>query len=249
MNHAIYTDLADVYARHSETGPPNALYDRPEILRLAGPLAGRDVLELGCGAGHLTRLLVDAGATVTALDVSEQMAAQTRARAPEATVHVADLAEPLAPLGMVADASVDVVTASLVLHYLPDWRPLAAEVRRVLRPDGVLVMSVGHPVTGWLRTGCEDYHRIEEYDERWDLEGGSVDVRMWRRPVSGVFAPLLEAGLVVDAVTEPLLDEEQAGTISDERMRWALTTQPVFLFVRARRPAHNPESGQGIRNT
>ncbi|MFC6287139.1 class I SAM-dependent DNA methyltransferase [Nocardioides sp. GCM10027113] len=248
MSRTIYTELAEEYARHSETGPPNALYDRPEILRLAGPLAGRDVLELGCAAGHLTRLMLDEGAAVTAVDGSEAMVATARARAPEATVHLADLGDPGA-LRMVPGGGVDVVTASLVLHYLPEWRPLMAEISRVLRPDGVLVLSVHHPITGWLLAGREDYHRVEEVEEQWNVAGVPTVGRMWRRPVSGVFAPLLEAGLVVDAVTEPLLDEEQARTITDERMRWTLTTQPVFLFVRAGRPAHHGAVGQDSRNT
>jgi SAM-dependent methyltransferase len=234
VNERIYTDLAEIYARSSEAGAPNALYDRPEILRLAGPLAGRRVLELGCGAGHLTRLLVDGGASVTSLDRSEQMAAAARGRAPEATVHVADLEE---PLRMVADDSVDVVTASLVLHYLPDWRPLLTEVRRCLRPGGALILSVHHPITGWLRSDREDYHRTELIEEDWDLDGVPVTAQMWRRPFSAIFMSVLEAGLSIDAVTEPTLDEERALAVTDPRMRQALTTQPVFLFVRAVRPA------------
>jgi SAM-dependent methyltransferase len=234
VNERIYTDLAEDYARSSGAGAPNVLYDRPEILRLAGPLAGRDVLELGCGAGHLTRLLVDAGATVTAVDRSTQMVEATRARVPRgASAHVADLEEPLA---MVADASVDVVTASLVLHYLPDWRLLLAEVRRCLRPGGRLVLSVHHPITGWLRSDREDYHRVELIEEDWDLDGVPVTAQMWRRPFSAVLTPLLEAGLVVDAVEEPVMEPAAAASIPDGRMRRALTTQPVFLFVRAVRP-------------
>jgi SAM-dependent methyltransferase len=233
VNERIYTDLAEDYARSSEAGAPNALYDRPEILRLAGPLAGRRVLELGCGAGHLTRLLVDAGADVTALDRSEQMASATRTRVPEAAVHVADLEEPLA---MVEDGGTDVVTASLVLHYLPDWGPLLAEVRRCLRPGGRLVLSVHHPITGWLRSDGEDYHRTELIEEQWNLDGVPVTAQMWRRPFSAVLAPLLGAGLTIDEVAEPVMDAERAAAITDERMRRALTTQPVFLFVRAVRP-------------
>jgi ubiquinone/menaquinone biosynthesis C-methylase UbiE len=39
----------------------------------------------------------------------------------------------------------DDVTASLVLHYLEDWRPALAELRRVLKPGGRLIASVDHP--------------------------------------------------------------------------------------------------------
>ncbi len=49
-------------------GLPNVAYDRPAILRLAGDVTGRCVLELGCAAGVLTRQLVDRGASVLALE-------------------------------------------------------------------------------------------------------------------------------------------------------------------------------------
>ncbi len=232
MDDRLYTDLADAYDRSSATGPPNALYDRPAILDLLGPLAGRRVLELGCAAGHLTRLLVDAGAAVVALDRSPQMVALTRARVGDAArVEVADLTE---PLNTIADESADLVVASLVLHYLPDWAPVLAEVHRCLVPGGALVLSVHHPITGWLRSDRANYHRIEEIEEDWDVDGLPVTARMWRRPVSAVFTPLLEAGLSIGAVVEPA-PGLSATAVPDARMQAALNTAPVFLYVRASR--------------
>jgi predicted TPR repeat methyltransferase len=115
-------------------------YDRPAILRLAGEVAGRRVLELGCAAGVLTGQLADRGADVLALDREPQMVALARRR-----LQAADLQR---PLDMVADASIGLVVASLVLHYLRDWRPLLAELHRCLAPPGALVFSVHHPITG-----------------------------------------------------------------------------------------------------
>jgi hypothetical protein len=53
--HAFYQQHGDTWARRSEDGLPNAAYDRPAILRLAGEVTGRRVLERGCAAGVLTR--------------------------------------------------------------------------------------------------------------------------------------------------------------------------------------------------
>lgn len=233
MGDHVYTELADHYAASSAAGPPNALYDRPTILELVGPLEGRRVLELGCAAGHLTQQLAQGGADVLGLDRSAPMVEHARRLLDgSARVAVADLAE---PLGMVEERSVDVVVASLVLHYLPDWREVLGEVRRVLVPGGRFVMSVHHPITGWLRSDRTDYHRVELIEERWDLDGVETVAQMWRRPVSAVLSPLLEAGLVIDAVHEPTphLDERQ---VPDRRMREALNSAPVFLYVRGARP-------------
>ncbi|GAA2141749.1 hypothetical protein GCM10009844_12400 [Nocardioides koreensis] len=230
MSDRIYGELAERYDRSSELGPPNADYDRPTILQLAGPVVRQHVLELGCASGHLTQQLVDCGAHVTALDRSEEMVRLARERLGErASIHLADLSTPLT---MVADASVDVAVASLVLHYLPDWNPVLAEVRRCLRPGGALVMSIHHPITGWLRSDRSNYHRTELIEEEWDVDGIRVPAEMWRRPVSAVFSPLLAAGFVIDAVEEPV-PHDDGREIRDPRMRRVLTTQPVFLYVRA----------------
>ena len=233
MSDHIYGELADRYASASASSPPNALYDRPTILRLLGPLQGRHVLELGCAPGHLTNELLLAGADVVALDKSEQMVEHARRLVNgRARVEVADLSQ---PLHMVDSESMDLVTASLVLHCLPDWNGILGEVHRVLRPGGALVMSVHHPITGWLRSDRTNYHQVELIEEDWDVDGVLTTAQMWRRPVSGIFAPLLDQGFVIDAVHEPEpgFDEHQ---VPDEQMRRALNASPVFLYVRATRP-------------
>jgi SAM-dependent methyltransferase len=233
MGDHIYNELADRYAASSAAGPPNALYDRPTILRLLGPLEGRRVLELGCAAGHLTRELVLGGAEVVALDKSERMVAHARRRVDgRARVEVADLRR---PLSMVDTQSMDLVSASLVLHYLHDWRGVIGEVHRVLRPGGALVMSVHHPITGWFRSDRADYHRVELIAEKWNLDGVETTAHMWRRPISAVFSPLLSQGLVIDVVhePEPRFDDR---AVADGTMRQALNSSPVFLYIRARRP-------------
>jgi SAM-dependent methyltransferase len=77
---AIFRQHAGAYARFSEHSLPNACYDRPAILRLAGDVAGRRVLELGCAAGVLTEQLTGRGADVLGLDREPDMAALARQR-------------------------------------------------------------------------------------------------------------------------------------------------------------------------
>jgi SAM-dependent methyltransferase len=226
---SIYRDHADLYARVADSRLPNSGYDRPAILRLAGDLAGRRVLELGSAAGGLTELLVGSGATVLGLDREPAMVERARERLGDAArFDVADLEQ---PLDTVEDASVDVVVASLVLHYLADWSDLLAEVRRALVPGGVLVFSIHHPITGWALSDQADYHRIELVHERWDWGDAVVTADMYRRPISAVFAPLREAGFAIDVVDEPLPVDTPA---VDDSTRDVLMTQPIFLFVRAR---------------
>ena len=57
---------------------------------------------------------------------------------------------------------------------------------------------------------------------------------MYRRPLSEIFGPLRAAGFTIDAVEEPQPVED--APLPDDLMR-TLKTAPVFLFVRAERPA------------
>jgi SAM-dependent methyltransferase len=225
----VYRTLADTYAQASADNAVQTHYDRPAILRLAGDVRGRRVLELGCAAGLLTEQLAEAGADVLAVDREPRLVAHASKRlGGRAEIVVADLEE---PLENVATGSVDVVVASLVLHYLEDWSLLLAELHRLLVPGGVLVFSVHHPITGWNLSERTDYHRTEPVSEQWTWDGQQVTGTMFRRPISAIFGPLKEAGFTVDIVDEPLPHDLPATT--DAQTRAALTTTPVFLFVRA----------------
>lgn len=226
---AIYAKHADAYARSSERSLVNDRYDRPAILRLAGDIAGKRVLELGCAAGVLTQQLADRGADVLALDREPRMVALARQRLRgRARVEIADLEQ---PLNMVPADSTDLVVASLVLHYLPDWRPLLAELHRCLTPGGALVFSVHHPITGWLLSDRADYHRTELIGEEWRWDEVLVTGRMYRRPLAAIFGPLRDAGFGIDVVDEP--QPGPAAAADDSEVIRALQTMPVFLFVRA----------------
>jgi 2-polyprenyl-3-methyl-5-hydroxy-6-metoxy-1,4-benzoquinol methylase len=98
---------------------------------------GERVLDLGCGDGAFAAALLGAGCEVTMADVAQEALRRARARAPGA-VAVA-LAEG-APLPFAEDAF-DVVWAGEVLEHVADVVGLLAEVRRVLRWDGRLLVT------------------------------------------------------------------------------------------------------------
>lgn len=115
---APYDAIADGYAELNATSLLNEYYNRPALVELAGDVAGRRILDVGCGSGPILADLRDRGATVTGVDASAGMLEQARARlGAGADLRVADLAEPL-PFD---DDTFDDVIASQVLHYLRDW--------------------------------------------------------------------------------------------------------------------------------
>lgn len=101
------------------------------------------VLELGCGTGKNTVFLAEIADSVHALDFSEGMLAQARAKvtAANVTFQAADLTQPWP----VADATVDLIVGNLVLEHIEDLTFIFREAARVLRPGGQFFLSELHP--------------------------------------------------------------------------------------------------------
>jgi SAM-dependent methyltransferase len=164
-------------------------------------VAGRRILDAGCGSGPLFAALRDRGATVTGFDKSTGMLEVARRRlGPDADLQVADLGRPL-PF---PDGAFDDVIASLVLHYLEDWTAPLAELRRVLRPGGRLIASVDHPLQGHplVRPGA-DYFATYQYSIEPATPGG-LTLTLWHRPLPAMISAFTTAGFRVAVIDEPL---------------------------------------------
>ena len=76
-----YDGFAEAYAAENESSLLNTYYAQPAILDLAGNVAGRRILDVGCGTGPIFEALRDRGAVVTGVD-SELRAGLGDAREP-----------------------------------------------------------------------------------------------------------------------------------------------------------------------
>jgi SAM-dependent methyltransferase len=117
-------------------------YSRPlgvEFADSVGIVAGMSALDVGCGPGALTSVLVErlGVGSVFGVDPSPPFVAECKARHPGVVVK-AGRAEEI-PF---ADAFVDVAMAQLVLHFVSDPVVAAAEMRRVVRPGGTVAACV-----------------------------------------------------------------------------------------------------------
>jgi len=204
-----YDSFAEAYAASNENNLLNAYYERPAMLALAGDVAGRRILDAGCGAGPLFAALRDRGAIVTGIDKSAGMLELARRRlGDEADLQVADLASPL-PF---PDDTFDDVTASLVLHYLQDWAPALNELRRVLKPGGRLIASVDHPFVTFLahrEAGREpDYFATYNHTDEWTVDGQTALFSFWHRPLHAITEAFTAAGFRLVVISEPPFDPD-----------------------------------------
>jgi SAM-dependent methyltransferase len=199
-----YDSFAEAYSAETEANFINAYYARPAILDLAGDVAGRRILDAGCGSGPVMAALRDRGAIVTGFDKSAGMLDLARRRlGDDADLQVADLGSPL-PF---PDGTFDDAIASLVLHYLEDWGPALAELRRVLKPGGRLIVSVDHPFAVTLRNrewGREaDYFATTNLTAEWTAGGQTALLSFWDRPLHAMTDAFTTAGFRITVISEP----------------------------------------------
>lgn len=195
-----YDAFAKAYAAENETSLLNAWYCRPAMVDLTGDVAGRRVLDAGCGSGPLAAALRDQGAIVSGFDLSPAMIDLARERlGHDADLLVADLAEPLP----YEDDTFDVVASSLALHYLEDWIAPLTELRRILRPGGRLVVSVPHPAAYLFNYQDRDYFALTQYSEEFEFDGRKAVLTYWHRPLHAMTDAFTKADFRIEVVSEP----------------------------------------------
>ncbi|MEN8181338.1 MAG: class I SAM-dependent methyltransferase [Myxococcota bacterium] len=129
-------------------------FEARRLLRMGGAMGGGRALEIGCGRGVGTELILGGfGAdSVDAFDLDPRMVAQARARlsphGSRARLWVGDANAISAP-----DATYDAVFDFGIIHHVLEWRGALAEIQRVLKPGGcfyaeeVLRRFIVHPIT------------------------------------------------------------------------------------------------------
>ncbi len=245
----------------ADTGDDSRRYGGDEVLlRLAGPVAGRDMLDLGCGNGYLCRRLAAEGACATGVDPSPSMVAAARQRETEDPLGVRYLRAGAENLGVLPDGAFDLVIANHVLSAVADLSAALAEARRVLRPGGVLVAVFSHPAfscgpRGWVGP-VPDSPRPEEFTgfavDHY-FRSGRYLIDTWRgfSPVPYVHRPLrvywrafTGAGFTVTDFDEPDVGAAGRAELSDWRVCQLTRVPATCAFALTRSPDHHPSISQ-----
>ncbi|HEY8826120.1 MAG TPA: class I SAM-dependent methyltransferase [Candidatus Limnocylindria bacterium] len=111
----------------------------PQLADYAGVRSGQRVIDVGCGPGALTGVLVDrlGAANVFAIDPSESFVAAARERFPDVDVRLASAEKVPFP-----DKAFDAALAQLVVHFMSDPVAGLREMARVVRKDGAVAACV-----------------------------------------------------------------------------------------------------------
>jgi SAM-dependent methyltransferase len=207
--------------------------DAPMLERI-GLRAPASALDVGCGEGRFCRMLRARGIRAVGIDPTVALLARARTLDSQGDYRIGR-AEALD----FPDGTFDLVVSYLTLIDIPDIERAIAEMARVLRPGGALLIAnltsfITASVDGRWKRGedGEPMFRIDHYlDERaswacWD----DIRIKNWHRPLSRYMALLLRQGLILRHFDEPA----SSGDDSEKDARNARV--PWFLIMEWEKP-------------
>lgn len=151
---AAYDEAAAAYADASSTAWEASDFDHWLLWRIEQWSRGWPIADIGCGPGHTTAYLTDAGAEVVGSDASPGMVEQARARYPELTFEVTTFSQFMRPKTAAGWGAV--IGWSCLGHLAAsEIRPLISQLAATLRLGGVLALKVevgkeSRPATNWF---------------------------------------------------------------------------------------------------
>ncbi|CAM3778913.1 class I SAM-dependent DNA methyltransferase [Parendozoicomonas haliclonae] len=232
MKSAMYSEYAEQYDQAVQDNIYNAHFERPSLQALLPEIRGLNVLDLGCGTGVYAQYLLDQGAdAVTCIDYSEAMVDLVRSKLGEkVTAYAQDIS-----LGLPQEetGSYDLIICPLVLHYLEDLNPLFQDVYRVLKPGGVMVFSMHHPLADFEYSQTGNYFDRELVTQEWDTVGKPLEVKFYRRSLSELTDAITSSGLVITRISEGQVSDK-VKELSESAYNF-LSRNPNFIFVRCQK--------------
>lgn len=236
-----WDQIAEEWVDHADSNDYRNVFLIPYTFALLGEVAGKRILDVGCGEGGYTRRLARKGANVTGIDGSARLIDIAKRRAEKENLAIVFEVRNANSLYGLGEGSFDIVLAAMSLMDVEYYHGTVAEIYRVLRKGGEFLMSITHPCfmgrgSRWWRNadGVIDHYAIDNYMNREVWEEFVTDkftkpVLFRHMPLEDFISPLLASGFRLTLFREPTPTPEQV--LESERLR-RLNRIPLFLFMK-----------------
>jgi SAM-dependent methyltransferase len=236
-----WNEVADDWIVHADANDYRNRYLMPRTLAMLGNVAGKTVLDVGCGEGGYSRELARRGAQVTGIDGSARLVEVARQRARADGLRIRFLVANANSLSQIETGRFHLALAAMSLMDVEDYSGAIGEIERALRSGGELVMSITHPcfsapVSEWIRRGdgALEVFAVDRYFERvaWPSKISPAfhePVLRRHRPLEDYMKAPLEYGLRLREFQEPSVTDRELQL--SYRFR-KLARIPYFLFMR-----------------
>lgn len=181
----------------------------PALFALLGNVAGKHILDAGCGQGYLCRLLTRRGAIVTGVEPSRQWYTYAVEQERQQPLGITYLQMDLSVLQDMRD-SFDCVVANMVFMDIPDYKAAMHNCIVALKSGGSFIFSLVHPcfeesASEWVKKG---YVEVREYLQAYTAP--QTYAYLFHRPLSAYINFVIEEGCILRKMLEPQLSEELA---------------------------------------
>ncbi|WP_088831472.1 class I SAM-dependent methyltransferase [Paenibacillus tyrfis] len=201
-------------------------------------LRKKSVLDLGCGFGwHCRYSREQQASSVIGVDISDKMLQKAREMTDDPLISYIKM--PIEDIDF-SDAQFDVVISSLAFHYIKSFEAICKKVYDCLKPGGVFIFSVEHPIftsrneQDWYYDdqGNRLHWAVDDYQSEGVRETTFLteNVIKYHRTFSTYINDLIHAGFMIRTVKEPIPSEEmlkREPDMQDELRR------PMFLIISA----------------
>ena len=220
----------------------NNLLEQPIMRELLPDLAGKKVLDLGCGFGYNCANFVELGAVrVVGVDISKKMLEVARGKSARPEIEYVNL--DMLDISSLS-GKFDMVYSSLAFHYIDNFKKLSTDIFALLNDGGQLLYSQEHPLITAPMDDCGSYNKdaqglVKSYTFSNYNQGGQrqffwlVDgVVMYHRPMGEIITTLAQSGFVIEALIEPTPGEEALQALPALAKEFL---SPTFMVVKAKK--------------
>jgi len=222
---AKYDNIAKTYHEIRIAGKAfyNEYYEVPAMLKLLPKVSGKNVLDLGCGSGVYTKILLKRGAKVVGVDISKNMIDIAKIYAPGAKYLCQDMAKLRLPKNYF-----DIAFSSLAVPYLVERLPMLKAVYKSLKKNGVFLFSITNPlmeIKDSFDKGTKHYSLIgyvydnkkkkveihgDYFKSKWVLSrwrasrwGRVIAIRHYHRTLEYIINTCVKSGFNITGLYEP----------------------------------------------
>ena len=223
----------------------NNLIEKPQMQEmLPKDVSGMTILDLGCGAGGLSKMLSDAGAKyVLGTDISKNMINEANKIAVKGKLEFKVMA--MEEIDQI-HKKFDMVVSSLAFHYVKDFEKLAKDISNLLKPNGLLVFSQEHPmrvcrvytneqskqvdIDGKHYFLISDYQNMGKRVYNWN----GTNVEKYHRTMEYIINTLSNSNLNIEHIMPSYATQKAIKLVDKYKYQADL---PYYLYIRAKKSA------------
>lgn len=221
----------------------NELIEIPEIKAMLPNVKNKMVLDLGCGAGGMSRFFAEKGAKkVVGLDVSQNMLSLAKQLTTQDSVEFIQL--PMEQLSKIKQ-KFDIVFSSLAFHYIENFKKLIKDISNLLNSGGVLLFSQEHPIatapifndgsaSSYIEVEGKRYYLLSDYNNNSQrvLNWMADSTIKYHRNFSTILNTLIENKFSILEVKESQPEKNAVKLVSKYKYQ---IDRPYFLYIKAQK--------------